>query len=174
VSAIPDGLVLARHRDGKHRSQRPWARWALLAVVLVLPVLALANVFGQRPHTAVALGRRASLEVEAPTRVRGGLLWQARVNIRAHEVLRQARLVLSSGWLESMQTNTLEPAPTDETSTNGSPAFTLGQIAEGQKFVFYMQFQVNPTNVGRRAQTLELYDGAIRVLRLERTITVFP
>ena len=98
----------------------------------------------------------------------------SRDRARARQALGQAKLVLSSGWLESMQTNTLEPAPTDETSLNGSPAFTLGPIAKGQEFVFYMQFQVDPTNVGRRAQTLELYDGATQLLRLDRAITVFP
>ena len=37
-----------------------------------------------------------------------------------------------------------------------------------------MQFQVNPTNVGHRNQTVQLYDGDRKLAEVRRTITVFP
>ena len=37
-----------------------------------------------------------------------------------------------------------------------------------------MQFQVNPTNVGRRSGNVELYDGESLIATVHRTITVFP
>ena len=37
-----------------------------------------------------------------------------------------------------------------------------------------MQFQVNPTNVGRRSADVELYDGETLIATVERTMTVFP
>jgi hypothetical protein len=37
-----------------------------------------------------------------------------------------------------------------------------------------MQLQVNPTNVGRRAANVALYDGDTRLLTVHRTITIFP
>jgi hypothetical protein len=40
--------------------------------------------------------------------------------------------------------------------------------------VLYLQFQINPTNVGRRSQTVWLYDGARLLLTVPRTITVYP
>ena len=37
-----------------------------------------------------------------------------------------------------------------------------------------LQFQVNPTTVGRRSQAVELYDGSRLVARVNRTVTVYP
>jgi hypothetical protein len=33
---------------------------------------------------------------------------------------------------------------------------------------------VNPTNVGHRPQTVELFDGDRKLLELDRSITIFP
>jgi hypothetical protein len=40
--------------------------------------------------------------------------------------------------------------------------------------VLYMQFQVNPTNVGRRSADVGLYDGDELLASVDRTVTVFP
>jgi hypothetical protein len=37
-----------------------------------------------------------------------------------------------------------------------------------------MQFQVNPTNVGRRSQDVGLYDGDTALVSVDRTVTIFP
>ena len=37
-----------------------------------------------------------------------------------------------------------------------------------------MEFQVNPTNVGRRSQNVELRDGDTHISTIHRTMTVFP
>jgi hypothetical protein len=37
-----------------------------------------------------------------------------------------------------------------------------------------MSLQVNPTNVGRRSQNVELDDGETPILTVHRTITIFP
>ncbi|MBA2568448.1 MAG: hypothetical protein H0V11_03780, partial [Actinobacteria bacterium] len=44
----------------------------------------------------------------------------------------------------------------------------------GRKLVVYLQYQVNPTNVGRRSQDVELYDGEVLLTEVDRTVTVFP
>ena len=36
------------------------------------------------------------------------------------------------------------------------------------------EIQVNPTNVGRRVQNVELLDGDTHIATLKREITVFP
>jgi hypothetical protein len=33
---------------------------------------------------------------------------------------------------------------------------------------------VNPTNVGRRTRTVELFDGDTRLLRFGQTMTIYP
>jgi hypothetical protein len=39
--------------------------------------------------------------------------------------------------------------------------------------ILYMQFQVNPTTVGRRSQEVRLTDGSRTLLVVHRTVTVF-
>jgi len=73
-----------------------------------------------------------------------------------------------------MTVNTIEPSPAEKKSADGHPALELGPIAAGHSHVLYMQFQTNPTNVGRRSQAVHLLDGKTPLLTLERGITVFP
>jgi hypothetical protein len=50
----------------------------------------------------------------------------------------------------------------------------LGKIRGGSTYRLFMQFQVDPTSVGRRAADVSLYDGTTRLIHIDRTITVFP
>ena len=59
----------------------------------------------------VAAGRGGILTADAPPHRRGGLIFQARFEIQANRRLEHPRLVLSSGWLESMTLNTVTPGP---------------------------------------------------------------
>jgi hypothetical protein len=139
-----------------------------------VPLLALLNLFGQRPETTTGTAAAAKLSISAPSRVRGGLLYQARFHITPTKKLRRATLVLATGWLDGMTLNTLAPSSVSETSTNGKLALDLGPIPAGGSFVLVADFQVNPTNVGHRDQTVWLYDGNEALITLHRTITVFP
>jgi hypothetical protein len=174
VADVPDGVVLKRHRDLQGRRNEIWVRRGLLALVAVVPLLALLNVFGQRPRTSVAATSAATLKLYAPSRLRGGLLYEARFHVTAHRELKKATIVLDPGWAEGMSINTIEPSPLSEASRNGKLAFELGHIAANQSFLLFMQFQVNPTNVGRRSQDVELDDGDTHLLTIDRTVTVFP
>jgi hypothetical protein len=73
-----------------------------------------------------------------------------------------------------MTLNTLAPGPVGEASRDGQLAFELGHIPQGGEHIFFLHFQVNPTNVGSRSQDVELYDGDERLLALDRSVTVFP
>jgi hypothetical protein len=174
VADIPDTIVLKRHRDLDGRRREVWIRRALLALVAAIPVLALFNVFGQRPGGATVATAAARLQVYAPSRVRGGVLYEARFRVTARRELKQAMLVLDPGWAEGMSINTIEPSPLSEASRDGQLAFGLGHIPAGQSFLLFMQFQVNPTNVGRRSQNVELFDGGTHLLTVKRKVTVFP
>jgi hypothetical protein len=68
----------------------------------------------------------------------------------------------------------MEPSPTSETSQDGQLGLDLGPIAAGQTYVLFIDYQVNPTNVGRQDQTVTLYDGDQALVTLHRTLTVFP
>jgi hypothetical protein len=171
---IPDTLVLRRDRDLETRRNDIWVRRGLFALLCVVPVLALLNLFGQRPLTSSSSARDAELTVSAPSRVRGGLLYQARFHVAAKKTLKQAELVLDRGWIDGLTINTIEPSPVSEASADGKLAVDLGPIRAGQSFVLYMNFQVNPTSIGQGDQNVTLYDGSRALITLHRTITIFP
>jgi hypothetical protein len=175
VAEIPDTIVLRRHRDLKGRHKDVWVRRGLLALVALIPVLALFNVFGQRPGKPTVATSAARLQLYAPSRVRGGLLYEARFHITARQEIKKAILVLDPGWGEGQQINTIEPSPSGEASRDGQLELTLGHIPQGQTHLLFMQFQVNPTNVAwRRPQNVELFDGNTHLLTLKHHLTVFP
>jgi hypothetical protein len=174
VSAIPDQIVLRRDRDLVGRDRELYVRRALFVLAPLVTVLALLNVFGQRPQDTTARGDAATLRLHAPARVRSGLLFEARFTVEARRTLRNAVLLLAPGWFEGMTANTIEPSPESERSVDGKTALDLGRIEAGDSHVLYMQFQINPTNVGRRSQRVELLDGERSVATLPRTVTVFP
>jgi hypothetical protein len=70
--------------------------------------------------------------------------------------------------------NTIEPSPVAQGSRDGDLYFTLGTVPKGQVYRLFLQFQVNPTNIGRRRADVALYDGNARLLAVHRTITVYP
>jgi hypothetical protein len=171
---IPEGLVLKRHRDLEGRAHQRWTRRALLLLVGLVPLLALFNFFGQRPHIETASAASAELELYATSHLRGGLLWEARFTVTAKQELQKATLVLDRGWMEGMTMNTIEPSPIGEGSHDGKLVLELGHVPRGQKHVLYIQLQVNPTNVGRRSQNVSLYDGERLLTTIHRRVTVFP
>jgi hypothetical protein len=173
VADIPDQLVLkvARDREGRRDVK---VRRILLSGIIVVLGLGLFNLFGQRPATTTAEADAATLEVYAPKRVRGGLFYEARFTIEALREVEAATLVLDPGWAEGITINTVEPAPIGEASRDGKLVFELGRVRAGQKHVFFLQLQVNPTNVGHRSQDVWLYDGDELLLTIDRSVTIFP
>jgi hypothetical protein len=174
VSAAPDTLTLSRHRDMKGREWWGPGRRILLAVLGLVLLAGLLNVFGQRPHSSTAATPRASLKVYAPTRARSGLSYAARFHISARQDIKDALLVLDPGWAEGYTVNGLAPQPVTEASRNGRLAYGFGHIPAGRSLVFFMSLQVNPTNVGHRSQDVELDDGETPILTIHRDITIFP
>jgi hypothetical protein len=66
ADSVPEGLTAERNRDLRGRARHPQYRRVLLCLVAVFPVLALLNVFGQRPTVSSAHAPAADLKVTAP------------------------------------------------------------------------------------------------------------
>jgi hypothetical protein len=173
VADLPQFLSLKNNRDRTERVELVIRRTTFAAVTLIA-LLALGNVFGQRPKETKIAADAADLEVFAPTALRGGLYYQGRLTVEPKRDIDKATLVLDSGWTEQMQINTIEPSPVGEASRDGKLTFDFGHLGPDDKLVVYMQFQVNPTNIGRRSQDVELYDDTTFIARADRTVTVFP
>jgi len=165
---------MERNRDLVGRRWERWIRRALLCVLLAVCLLGVANVFGQRPGTATSATDRAQLDLLAPAALRGGLLYESRITISARAELKDARIVLARGWNEGLTINTIEPSPIGEASADGLLSLDLGHVPAGKQYVLYLQFQVNPTTLGRRSQDVELYDGDERLLTRTHSMIVFP
>jgi hypothetical protein len=174
VADIPYQIVLKRDRDLEGRAGQIWVRRGLFLLLPIIALLGLLNLFGQHPTTTTVSSGGASLKLFAPPRVRSGVIYQARFRITAQRDLKQATLVLSPGWLESMTVNTIEPSPVNEASDNGRLTLDLGHIPAGGSHLLFMEFQTNPTNLGHRDASVTLKDGDQTVLRIHRTITIFP
>jgi hypothetical protein len=173
VAGTPQFLTLSGNRDRPERVELAFRRTFFGLLVLIL-IAGLLNVFGQRPTTSQAATSGAELEVFAPVALRGGLYYQGRITVEASEDIEKVTLVFDSGWTEQMQINTIEPSPVGESSRDGKLALDMGHLAAGRKLVLWLQFQVNPTNVGRRSQDVELYDDSTLLAEVDRTVTVFP
>jgi hypothetical protein len=169
----PDFLTLKRNRDGAGRTEMPIRR-AIMALVALLSLAGVLNVFGQRPDTSTAAVSAASLKLYAPSRVRGGIYYESRFTIDARQDLKKATLVLDPGWVEGITINTIEPSPIAEASRNGKLVLELGHIPAGKTYLLFIQAQVNPTNLGHRSQDVALYDGNTFLTSIDREMTVYP
>jgi hypothetical protein len=175
MADAPQGIVLRQNRELHSQAFNRPVRWALLSVLCAFLLLGLLNVFGQRPQTQVLDTPAARLALYAPSRLRGGLLFEARFTITAHRDLKSAALVFSPGWSEGIQHNTADPNPLGEASRNGDLLFTLGHIPAGHVYRFFEEFQVNATNIAwHRRADVTLYDGAQKLGTIHHTVTVFP
>jgi hypothetical protein len=130
MSGTPDFLTLKHNRDQACKREVPIRR-TIMVLIAFLSVAGLLNVFGQRPETSKAAGRAASIKLYAPTRVRGGLYYEARFTIDARQDLKKAMLLLDPGWLEGISINTIEPSPIGEGSHDGKLVLELGHIPAG-------------------------------------------
>jgi hypothetical protein len=173
VAESPDHLTLVRHRDRAGRRETI-ARRVGLTLLSLFALAALLNLFGQRPATSSASVSAATLKIYGADRVRGGLYYETRYHVHARTELKDATLVLDSGWLEGMTVNTVEPSPVSEASRDGKLALELGHVPAGQEYLLFIQYQVNPTNIGHRRQKTWLYDGDTLLTSVTRTVTVFP
>ena len=174
MSNVPDFIVLKRSRDLAGLNRKPWARRAGLLLVLAPVVAGLVGAFGQEHASSDAAGPAARLSADAPNRLRGGLHDQARFRISAVSELKHATVLRDRGWFDEAQINTIEPGPLGEAFRDGRLALDFGHVPAGDRLDVYMQFQVNPTNVGIRSQGVRLADGERVLAVVNRDVIVFP
>jgi hypothetical protein len=168
------GLDLARARDLTGRVHHPWIRRVLLTLIAVPVVLGAAGALGQETVMRTAAGPRAQLALNAPETLRGGLMWRARITIRARDTIEFPRLVLGRGYINGMQLNSLEPSPSGESSRGPDLVLSYDKLAPGDTLVVYIQLQTNPTTSGAQDTSVELDDETRPLARISHTITVLP
>src|SRR5689334_1765372 len=151
-----------------------WARRAFIALFGVLAALGAWGLFGQRDTETTARGNGVVMVVSAPDTVRGGLYFQATVDITTTVAIDHPRLVLDDGWVEGLQVNSIEPAAESESSRDGRVVLSYGGLEPGDRLKVWLQFQVDPTRPGRRSHGIELDDEEKPLVRIQRELTVLP
>jgi hypothetical protein len=151
-----------------------WTRRIVMCLLAALPVIALIGLIGQRQSTSTAALPAATLRLTAPKTVRGGLFFQARVQVIARQDLKFPSLVLDDGWLDGMQLNSISPQPPNENALNGKVQLGYGELPANHQLHVWFEFEVNPTTVGRHSYGITLANGNRPVARIQRTIRVLP
>lgn len=174
MSDVPPGIELPRHRRPEGGQLGYWLKRSYIALLAVFAVAALANVFGQEATTDKATATAASLEVTAPTRLRGGLLYQATFRLHAFRHIAKPTLVLAHGWFEDTTVNTTAPEPTSEKADAGHVYLEFEPMEPGTTVPVLLDFQANPTNVGSHDTTAAFYDGQEPLVSVDRSQFNFP
>ena len=174
MSELDERLDLGRMRDLRGRQAHPWTRRALVALLAVPVVFAASGAFGQQTSTLRAAGGGAELDVDVPDRLRGGLLWRGRITVRAQLDIKLPRIILGDGWVQSMQLNTLEPAPQSEAARGARVVLSYPELRAGQALHVYLQLQANPTAFGAQDTSVELDDETQPLARIDHTTRVLP
>ena len=174
MAQAPQTLTLKTNLDRGNWWQSSWLRRLLLLVPCALVLLALTNVFGQRMVTDRASSPEATLSVTAPTHARSGVIYAARFRVAAVREVKNATLVLDSGWADGYTINGQAPQPLTQGSSDGRLVYGFGHIPVGHKLVFWLSLQANPTTVGRHRQSVRLYDGRRLLATVRRSVFVFP
>lgn len=174
MTGLDERLDLARLRDLRGRRAHPWIRRALLALLGVVVVLAVAGAVGQPTRTVADGGAGATLRVQVPDVLRGGLLWRTRIAVHANRTIEHPRLVLGAGFFEGMQVNTIEPSPASEANRGARVVLSYDRLSAGDDLVVYLQLQVNPTTVGDQDTSVQLDDATDRLARAAHVTSVLP
>lgn len=174
MSDLPQGIDLSRHRDFEGKALGQWLRHGFLLLLTVFVLAALLNAFGANPQTGEAGAAAGTLKITAPERVRGGLLYQARLQIHANEAIGAPTLVFDKGWIEETTINTVQPEPAATTTDSRHLKLRFPPLTPGRTLSVYISLQANPNDIGTHNADVALYDAGEEIASLDRTQVNFP
>lgn len=174
MSDLPQGIDLSRHRDFEGKAGGQWLRHLFLLLLTLFVIAALLNAFGAKPQTEEAGAAAAALKITAPERVRGGLLYQARLQIHANQAIGAPTLVFDKGWIEETSVNTVQPEPAATTTDPRHLKLRYPPLPPGRTLDVYISLQANPNDVGTHNADVALYDADEEITSIDRTQLNFP
>src|SRR5205823_8148795 len=117
----------------------------------------------------------ATLTFSTPAHLRGGLIFQTRVDIAAHRDIAAPTVMLSGGWFDGMTLNSVQPGPAKQASAGQGATFGYPPLAAGRTMTVWFEWSVNPTNLAwQRPIVTEITDGGRALVAQRSTVTVFP
>ena len=173
-----DELSLERHRDlaGTQWVWGPRLRIAIVAVLCLFVAAALLNQFGQRPEEVSVTGPAATLDVSTPHHLRGGLVFQTRIDVVARRPIAKPTIALAGGWFDGITLNSVQPGPSAQAGTgSGGATFAYPSLPAGRTLTVWLEWSVNPTTIAwRRDEPVVVADGTTALVRGSQTVTVMP
>jgi hypothetical protein len=174
VAKVPEALERREHVELSGPDVEAWLRRVGLFLLAAFIVVGLANVFGQATGETSVENDDARLTLRAPDAVRSGLFYQVMFRVDARRELKEPALVLDPGWVEGFTINAYQPDPVEWQHRDGRNVLLYPPIPAGGHLVARLQYQVNTTAIGPRAQNVVLEDEGVRLLLLEHDAFVFP
>ena len=174
MAALPDHLDRKAHVELSGFDLERYFRAATLLIFVGISAAGLANVFGQHTEVTSVDAPKAKFTLDAPRAARGGLIYQAKFRVDAHQDLAKPTLVLAPGWFDGLTINTVEPDAVTWGQRNGLNTVQLPAIAAGDHFVLRFQYQVNPTVIGVHDQDVQLTEGGAPIASIDFSETIFP
>jgi hypothetical protein len=174
VAKVPEALERKEHVELSGPDVEAWLRRVGLFLLAAFIVVGLANVFGQATGETSVESADARLTLRAPGAVRSGLFYQVMFRVDARRELKEPALVLDPGWVEGFTINAYQPDPVEWQHRDGRNVLLYPPIPAGGHLVARLQYQVNTTAIGPRAQNVVLEDEGVRLLLLEHDAFVFP
>ena len=167
----PDGIT-----EEHGRATTGWGRATSVVTLVLLSALMLAALLGFAGHetTLTAVANDATLTWHAPERIRNGELLEMRLRVTSGERIGQLVVEIPIALWEDMTINTMLPAATAETSTDGVYRFEYGSLEAGTEFAMKADAQLNPDIFGPNAGTIRILDGPDELVSLPVTIEVLP
>lgn len=172
ASKLPIGLDRSRHLERGHHSPLP--RRIGLTILALACLLGLLNLFGQKTTVSRADASAASLTVDSPERLRGGLVFASQITVTAHRKLNDAQVRLSGDWFKGMTFNGIAPQANTQSASADGITFDYGPLEAGESMPIWISWQVNPTTVGLRTEDVVLSDGSSQLVAIHRSRWVFP
>jgi hypothetical protein len=167
----PDGI-------GEEHAQPPGG-WRSHASPLALVVFGAVMVLG----VTGVLGREAErrdeangvrLAVHTSEIIRNGEFFEMRISVESDQPISELVVGVESGLWEDMTVNTMIPAASDETGTDGEFRFTFAELEAATPFVLKVDLQVNPDIVAGNSGAVTVYDGEAPLATTDVSITVLP
>jgi hypothetical protein len=115
------------------------------------------------------------MTVSTPARLRGGLIFQTRVDITATAPIAKPTLVLGGGWFDGMTLNSIQPGPASQAVRGEAVTFAYPQLAAGRRMTVWFEWSANPTNLAwMRSEAIRLDDGWTPLVSATPSVTVLP
>lgn len=161
-----------------HIRTHRWSRHANPASILLIGALlvtAMFGVFGGQPHPTRRIDTpSAAIVLQFPEILRNGQFFEMRARVKAKRDFADMRLGLSTSYWHDLTINSMVPAASEETATNGEYQFAYGPVKAGEEVTIKFDGQINPPLFAGNKGFLTVLDGEAIMARTPIKLRVMP